>query len=64
MNWLTENKEWIFSGIGVAIVTLAVRLLPPLFKTRPRRGSASMRQHGGDHSTNIQIGGDFRHGQS
>ena len=27
MNWIFENKEWIFSGIGVAIIGYSIKLL-------------------------------------
>lgn len=25
INWITENKEWLFSGLGVALLTLVVK---------------------------------------
>lgn len=55
MNWIIENKEWIFSGIGVFILGLIVTII-----TRKKKGkSLKMNQKSGSNSTNIQIGGDF-----
>ncbi|MCG8423989.1 MAG: hypothetical protein MJE77_39360 [Proteobacteria bacterium] len=58
MNWLLENKEWILSGVGVAIVSAVLRLL------WVRKGAQS--QHAGDNAVQIQggrdvtIGNDFQ----
>ena len=38
MNWLLENKEWIFSGIGVAISTF---IMASLFRKRKDTSSTS-----------------------
>ena len=27
MEWLRENKEWLFSGVGIAIIGLVVNLI-------------------------------------
>jgi len=27
MEWILNNKEWIFSGIGVAVISLAIGLV-------------------------------------
>ncbi|MCO1669984.1 hypothetical protein FA459_10915 [Pseudomonas aeruginosa] len=51
LNYLIENKEWLFSGIGVA----AISWFFLKFKS-----SASMKQKSGNNSTNIQIGGDLK----
>lgn len=49
LDYLIANKEWIFSGIGVAVFSWL------LFKSS---GKSSMSQNGGDNSTNIQVGGN------
>jgi hypothetical protein len=58
MNWLIENKEWVFSGVGVAI-------LGALLALRSRRGSDHNRstnaksvQTARDHSPQIRAGGN------
>lgn len=48
--YIIENKEWIFSGIGVAVISW--------FLLRKSKG-LTMSQKGGKGSTNIQVGGDF-----
>ena len=50
MNWIIENKEWVFSGIGVLAITLVMRLF--LFRSKKPK----MSQKSGSHSVNIQAG--------
>ncbi|ADD03132.1 hypothetical protein Thit_1893 [Thermoanaerobacter italicus Ab9] len=50
-NWLITNKEWVFSGIGVAVLTV----LFSLFKSK-RDKRINQKQIAGDGSINIQIG--------
>ncbi len=50
MEYLIANKEWIFSGIGVAVLSWL------LFR---KITGSTMNQKGGNNSTNIQVGGDF-----
>lgn len=45
MEWIINNKEWIFSGIGAAVLGL-------LFASK----SISQKQKGGKNSINIQAG--------
>jgi len=52
MEWLIENKEWVFSGIGVFALTLIVTVL------RRKGNSYKQSQKGGDYSINIQSGKD------
>lgn len=37
MNFLIENYEWIFSGIGVVIVGFLIRLLRPKKKSSEKK---------------------------
>ena len=50
LDYLIENKEWIFSGIGVAVVSWL------FFSASGNR--SSMSQQGGDNSKIIQVGGN------
>jgi hypothetical protein len=63
VQWLIDNKEWVFSGVGVALIAGLVGLY-----FRSRSGGQSQYQRSGDNSTNIQIGGNGtasqRHGSS
>lgn len=52
MEWIINNKEWIFSGIGVTFISLIIGLL---WKNK----STTMKQKSGKNSTNIQINGDY-----
>jgi len=55
MDWLIENKEWLFSGVLVA-VPLAV--LSWVFGRRSAK--RIQKQRAGAGSTNVQIAGDLR----
>ncbi len=55
MNWLIENKEWFFSGIGVFILGLIASIITRKKKEKTQK----MKQKSGANSTNIQIGGNF-----
>ena len=50
LDYLIDNKEWIFSGIGVAVISWV------LFRASGNK--SNMSQKGGDNSTNIQVGGN------
>lgn len=56
LHWISENRAWLFDGLLVAIPVSAVTIY---FGRRSRSGG-SMRQRGGDKSTNIQLGRDTR----
>ena len=59
MKWLIENKEWIFSGVGVFVFGLIISF----FRSRKERKPTKMKIKSGSHSTNIQIGGDLNNGK-
>ena len=48
--YLIDNKEWIFSGVGVTAISWL------LFR---KSSASSMSQKGGKNSKNIQVGGDY-----
>lgn len=55
MEWILENKEWLFSGVAIAI---PLAIIGWLFSWKMNKQV----QKGGDNSTNIQVGGDFKIG--
>lgn len=55
MDWLMKNVEWVFSGIGVAV-------LGWLFTLRKSRTGISQSVKNGSNVT--QVGGDIRVGKS
>jgi len=55
MEWIIQNKEWLFSGIAIAI---PLALIGWFFSSR---GNKQV-QKSGDNSTNIQVGGNFKIG--
>ena len=50
IDWLDANKHWIFSGIGVAIISIIIHFF---FK---RSQSKKQIQKSGNNSINIQVG--------
>jgi len=57
MEWILENKDWLFSGVAIA---LPLAIIGWIFSSRKNRQV----QKGGDNSTNIQVGGSFKIGGS
>jgi|GEM_PF-6697020 len=53
INWIITNKEWIFSGIGVVIITGIIGILKGKEKSKD---NIKMNQKSGKNSSNIQIG--------
>lgn len=56
LDWIMQNKEWLFSGIGVTLISVIVGL----FVKNKYRGKKTYHQviNSGDKSTNIQGGRD------
>ena len=54
LDWVWRNKEWVFSGIGVAVVLGIIGWI--------RGKSGGQVQRSGKNSTNIQAGGDIKIG--
>lgn len=54
MDWIIANKEWLFSGLLVAV---PIALLGWLFAARYKKRSQTQRS--GDNSVNIQVGGNI-----
>lgn len=52
-SWVIENKEWLFSGVGLVILAWIVRKL-----FRRTRDTSSQAIRAGDNSANIQAGRD------
>jgi len=52
MNWIAENKDWLFSGVAIAI---PIAIIGWLISSRKNKQV----QKGGDNSTNIQVGGNL-----
>lgn len=61
MQWFIDNKEWVFSGIGVFIIGLFITWLSNKNMTKRHN---KMKQKSGDNSINIQIDGDYNNGQN
>lgn len=53
IQWLDTNKEWLFSGIGLSILTA-------LFSLRKKKRLNNQYQKNGKNSLNIQAGRDIR----
>ncbi|MEX0597042.1 MAG: LPXTG cell wall anchor domain-containing protein [Candidatus Paceibacterota bacterium] len=51
MKWIIENKEWLFSGAGVAIIAFLISF----FRKKKRNQSTIQKIKSGANSTNTQI---------
>lgn len=70
LDWIIENRYWIFSGVGVAVVGWGIALITQHWGSHSKNqlqksGSNSnstneqkQRQQSGDVSTNVQVGRD------
>ncbi len=56
MQYLADNKEWIFSGVGAVVVTAILTALVRRFSGKNEPGSNNQVQKSGSFSTNTQIG--------
>jgi len=55
MDWIIENKDWLFSGVAIVAIGAIVRW----FKGNNSTPTNKQVQKGGDSSTNIQVGGSL-----
>ena len=53
LNWVIKNKEWLFSGAGLVVITWIGR---HIFKKT--HASTTQTIHSGDRSINVQAGQD------
>lgn len=56
MEWILANKEWLFSGIAIAI---PLAIIGWFISSK----SNKQVQRGGKNSTNIQVGGSLKIGK-
>jgi plastocyanin domain-containing protein len=59
MQWINDNKEWVFSGIGLALIGLIWKFF---FKDKSASGR-SQTIRSGRNSTNFQAGRDINKGK-
>jgi type VI protein secretion system component VasK len=62
MHWITENKEWLFSGVAVAVPLAVIGWFLARAKRNAKRTSEKrieQRQKSGSGSINIQVGRDI-----
>lgn len=53
MQWILDNKEWLFSGIGVLIISAIIGLI---FRNK---NNINQTQKAGKNSTSYQAAGDI-----
>lgn len=56
MQWIIDNKEWLFSGAGIFIITIVISI----FTSKKR--SVKQAQKSGSNSKNYQAAGDINIG--
>lgn len=52
-SYVLENKEWIFSGIGISVVTIFIAVFR---RKKPDGHRINQNQKSGDSSLSVQIG--------
>ena len=58
--FILSNKDWIFNGIGVAIVIFIISIVTKAFKRNSKNEqTVSMHQEAGNNSTNLLAAGDI-----
>lgn len=55
ISWMYANSNWIFSGVGVLLLSWVGALV-----TKKRASGISQMQRSGSNSTNVQVAGDVR----
>lgn len=55
-DWILSNKEWLFDGLGVVLLTGLGTLITKLFKNQKYKDDITQSQSGGDNSINFQVG--------
>lgn len=59
-DWINQNREWVFSGIGVTLLTFSVYILMFFIRRKQPQGNIqSTSQVSNDNIVNIQGGGDL-----
>lgn len=56
INWICENKEWLFSGLGIAILSIIVGGIRILFKKRSDRSNKIIIKQYNEAANVTQIG--------
>ena len=54
ITWMNENKEWLFSGVGVFVISLIIHVF-----NKYRQPEITQNIQSGDSSINIQSGRDI-----
>lgn len=57
IKWIANNKEWLFSGLGIAAAAGIIKIL--FFRSKPKQVQKS-----GKDSISIQAGGDVNIGDA
>jgi hypothetical protein len=62
MHWIIDNKEWVFSGIGVFLLSLIIGFFINKSRNLKSRSVVIQNQKSGKCSTNYQSGHDINIG--
>lgn len=54
IDWFSNNKEWVFSGVGITVLSLISHFF---YKQKPPSSQQQIKS--GNNSVNIQIGRDI-----
>jgi hypothetical protein len=64
VNWIADNHEWFFSGLGVSIIFGVITLIGWLFFKKKSGDIIKQRQSAGDDANQSQVGKIVNHKNS
>lgn len=64
MNWINDNHEWFFSGLGVSIIFGIITFIGWLFSNKKYRNIIKQRQSARDGAKQSQVGKIVNHKNS
>ncbi len=64
MEWIWNNKEWVFCGIGAVVITFISALIRYLMQKNKSKKTDNQVQIISGRSTGIQVGRDYNETKS
>jgi len=60
MEWMIQNKEWLFSGAGITVIVAAYQLCRRNVNKKGKGHRVTQKNNQKENSTSIQVGRDLR----
>lgn len=59
IDWLFKNKEWVFSGIGIFVITATVSIIKFIFRKKEKTTTIIKQNNNGTDNTQIGIQNNY-----